>query len=144
MTSLIATLIALALVAFLVVACALFNRISAIRVVHEMAAFACPYCSCPMGLKAISDGRDCSPYEELWNLHGEVVHCHPVCRSVKCERCSNCCVIRLNREGEQFGPRLSLVDAEQIARIKEMSPELLGEMKTWLAEQKTRRTKSCS
>jgi hypothetical protein len=136
MTIVIAISIALPLAAVLLVVSALFHRISLKRIDHEMASFPCPYCAHPFGVKAISNGQDCSPFEELWPLQGKLVHCHPVLGSVKCEHCGSCCVIRLNRDGGQFGPRLSVDDAEQIARIKAMSPELLGEMKAWLAEKR--------
>lgn len=134
-----AAMISLSLVAFLLIVGVVLHRMSAKRAFHEMVAFVCPFCSRPMGLKAIVDGRDYTPFDVLWDLQGKLVHCHPICRSVKCDQCGNCCVIRLNREGEHFGPRLSLENGEQIARVKAMSPEQVIEMKTWLAEQKATR-----
>jgi hypothetical protein len=67
------------------------------------------------------------------------VHCHPVRRRVNCGHCGECVEIRLNREGERFGARLSADNSEQIARIKAMPPEQIAEMKDWLAEHRNRR-----
>jgi hypothetical protein len=104
-----AALIAVPLAALLLCGCALVNWLAQRRDLREMATFACPACSRPAGPAAIKAGRDISPWEELWTEQGgELVHCHPVCRSVICPGCGHSFVIRLNCEGQRFGPRLSV------------------------------------
>ena len=101
MDFLFAALIATSLTALLL--CLGSRRLAARRVYREMATFACPFCLCRLGQKAVAEGRDYSPFEVLWEVDGALVHCHPICRRIKCEKCGECIDLRLNREGERFG-----------------------------------------
>jgi transcription elongation factor Elf1 len=108
MNPLIAILIAVLLTAAMLYLGALARRIAEKRVLREMAAFACPSCLHELGVKAVSEGRDCSPFEELWDVKGALLHCRPICRSIRCQQCGKSIELRLNRQGERFGPRLSV------------------------------------
>src|SRR5262245_24018061 len=78
----------------------------------EMAACTCPGCGHPIGFAAVQRGKDCSPFEELWeDGENEPVHHHPEERAVTCGLCNQMCVVRLNKEGDFFGPRISAKDA---------------------------------
>jgi hypothetical protein len=135
MNYLIAALIVVPLAALLFGVGVVIGWITQQLVFRELATVACPFCLLPIGLRAVAEGRDCSPMEELWEVEGALLHCYPICRSIKCEHCDDCFVVRLNREGERFGPRLSIEqDPEGMA-----TPELKSELRAWLAEHKDRR-----
>lgn len=87
--------------------CRLLGERSHRRACREMENVACPKCSVPIGFAAVVAGDDESPWEELWGIGPEFEHCRPVCQKVVCPACREPFVIRLNRQGEQFGSRLS-------------------------------------
>jgi hypothetical protein len=88
--------------------CAWSARALERRTFREMANCPCPACGQPLGFEAVQRGWDCSPWEELWSDGvNHLIHCHPVMREVGCVRCGQQCVVRLNRQGAFFGPRLS-------------------------------------
>ena len=141
MNLLIAVLIAISLTALLLWLGEVARRVAERRVCREMATFTCPFCSRQLGLKAVSAGRECSPFEELWAVDGVLVHCHPICRSIKCEQCGECISLRLNREGKRFGPRLSSEDCPE----ERAAPEVVAELREWIADLKCcSRTKQCT
>jgi hypothetical protein len=110
---LIAALLAIALTALLFFVCALEGKFRAKRIAQELATFACPNCSRPVGLDSINQGTDCSPWEELWDGDdGRFVHHYPILWKVRCGACSQSFTIRLNLEGVRFGPRLSVDEDE--------------------------------
>jgi hypothetical protein len=113
MDLLLAFVIAVPLAALLLVVCALISRWGERRMLQEMARAACPKCGTVVGLRVVMEGKDCSPWEEFEvGEGGDLVHWHPDCRSVRCGRCAHCFVIRLNRDGDCFGPRLSIEESD--------------------------------
>jgi hypothetical protein len=139
-TILIAFAAAVLIASAIVFAIAVISRISAARNFRVMASAKCPRCTNPIGLAAVKNGRECSPFEELWTDDDEVtVHCHPQIRRVECVHCHECVEIRLNKEGPRFGPRLTAVGGETRLLEKGVHPEVVAEMKSWLARFRHRR-----
>jgi hypothetical protein len=134
MNLLIAALIVISLTVLLLCLGEVARRLAERRVSREMAAFACPFCMCQLGLKAVAKGRDYSPFEVLWAVDGALVHCHPICRRIKCEKCGECIDLRLNREGERFGARLSSENCPE----KKAAPEVIAELRGWIADHRSR------
>lgn len=88
------------------------SRISLHRAVREFRNFPCPQCGKRVGDAAARAGKDVSPWEEIWGDDDDdganTRHCHPTCRSVRCDNCATEFVLRLNRQGNKCGPRLSV------------------------------------
>lgn len=103
-----ATLIACGLAAVYFKACNRLYLAKRRRIILEMADYPCPGCKVSIGYEAVERGKNCTPWEELWSdgVH-HTIHCHPTYQQVECVRCGLGFVIRLNQEGESFGPRLS-------------------------------------
>jgi len=89
-----------------------------------MADVPCPRCRRPLGIRAVKNGIDYSPFEIFQDIDGELVHHQPDERRVECRACGERVQVRLNLEGERFGPRLS-------AEGKAASSEKIADLKSW-------------
>lgn len=85
----------------------------------ELSELRCPQCEKKFGDVAIRNGKDSSPWEELWGTGpNDTLHCRPMCRIVRCLNCSASSQIRHQTDGVRFGPRLSvsMLEGRQIPK----------------------------
>jgi hypothetical protein len=79
------------------------------RLMRRFAQLQCEACKKPFGLEAVRSGKNVSPFEELWSDGKDHhIHHHPICRLVLCPHCHHAWVLRHNRQGEKFGPEISI------------------------------------
>jgi predicted RNA-binding Zn-ribbon protein involved in translation (DUF1610 family) len=113
-TFLYALLIAIGITALMIGIPELLGALAQRRRFSEFASLECPRCGAEFGRDAVSNGKDTSPWEEVWSDgKGHIVECDPEYRMVTCPQCSTESEIRFQTQGEFFGPRLSVRDRDE-------------------------------
>jgi hypothetical protein len=109
-----ALLIAVGITALIIGIPQLVGALAQRRRFAQFALLRRPQCDTTFGRDAISNGKDTSPWEELWSDGKcDTIHCRPECRMVTCSQCSTVSEIRFQTQGDFFGPRLSVRDPDE-------------------------------
>ena len=108
-----ALLLAIAATAALIVVPSILEYFLTRRLFMRFAQLQCASCHSPVGLEAVRSGKDVSPFEEVWGDGTDhFSYCQPTCRVVSCPRCKHNWILRYNGQGSQFGPEMSVTEAD--------------------------------